>query len=97
MSANIIVSQFPGGLGTVKDNDLLAKVPMPIGRFAGVNFDDIDQDSGFLVNWIPTAIAGGVTVSRPLSAAGVIRQVTGGAGLDGNEYNATDGGAAVDV
>ena len=96
MPLNIEVTQFPNGIGTVKDNNVLNAVPVPIpgGAFA---FDDLDQNSLFLTNWEAVAIAGGVTVTRPLSASGLLRQVTGGAGLDGNEYNATEGGVAPDV
>ena len=96
MSVHFEVTQFPNGIGTVKDNNVLNAVPVPIpgGAFA---FDDLDQNSLFLTNWEAVAIAGGVTVTRPLSASGLLRQVTGGAGLDGNEYNATEGGVAPDV
>lgn len=96
MPLNIEVTQFPNGIGTVKDNNVLNAVPVPIpgGAFA---FDDLDQNSLFLTNWEAVVIAGGVTVTRPLSASGILRQVTGGAGGDGNEYNATEGGAAPDV
>lgn len=96
MPLNIEVTQFPNGIGTVKDNNVLSAVPVPIpgGAFA---FDDLDQNSLFLTNWEAVAIAGGVTVTRPLSASGLLRQVTGGAGLDGNAYHATEGGVAPDV
>ena len=96
MPLNIEVTQFPNGIGTVKDNSVLNAVPVPIhgGAFA---FDDLDQNSLFLTNWEAVVIAGGVTVTRPLSASGLLRQVTGGAGTDGNEYNATEGGVAPDV
>ncbi len=96
MPLNIEVTQFPNGIGTVKDNNVLNAVPVPIpgGAFA---FDDLDANSLFLTNWEATAIAGGVTVSRPISASGLLRQVTGGNGLDGNEYNATEGGVAPDI
>jgi len=96
MSVHFEVTQFPNGIGTVKDNNVLNSVPVPIpgGAFA---FDDLDANSLFLTNWEATAIAGGVTVSRPISASGLLRQVTGGNGLDGNEFNATEGGAAPDI
>lgn len=96
MPLNIEVTQFPNGIGTVKDNNVLSAVPVPIPGGA-LAFDDLGQNSLFLTNWEAVAIAGGVTVTRPLSASGLLCQVTGGAGLDGNEYNATEGGVAPDT
>jgi hypothetical protein len=95
MPLNIEVTQFPNGIGTRKDNSVLIGVPSPID-LAMSSFDDLGQGSNFLANFSATAIAGGVTVTRPLSSSGVLRQVTGGAGGDGNEYNGDDGAAAVD-
>lgn len=95
MPLNIQVTQFPDGVGTVKDNNVLSAVPVPIPQ-AMQSFDDLGQQSNFIAEWNAVAIAGGAVASRPLSSSGILRQVTGGAGLDGNEFNADSNGAAVD-
>lgn len=94
---NIEVTQFPGGVGTQRDDSVLNAVPMPIPVGASFAFDDLDNYTLFDTLASNTAIAGGVTPSNPLSNSGILRQVTGAVDGDGNEVNINAGGAQADT
>lgn len=84
MAQNIQVTQFPDGLGTVRDNNLLASLPVPVPGVASF-FDDLDAGSNIDAIATQTALAAGVTQSQLAGfASGVRRFSTAGADGDGN-------------
>lgn len=95
-NANTEITQFPAGVGTRADDDILAKVRVPIPGDAFA-FDDLDNYTLFDTLVGNTAIAAGATPSFPLSNSGVLRQVSAGADGDGNEANVNAGGGQADT
>ncbi len=79
---NIQVTQFPGGVGTVKDNSVLQALPVPIPSRASVVFDDfgaivgLPDQTGYAQ--VDTGVAS--VLSALPSAAGILRMVTPGGG-----------------
>ena len=84
---NIEVTQFPNGIGTARDNDVLNAVPVPLPNNAALSVEDFGQDTG-IADWTDTAIGAGVAGDVfPLGANGVLQQVSAGAATDGNKLH----------
>lgn len=92
MPLNIEVTQFPNGVGTAKDNSVLSSLPLP-GPNVALAVEDFGQDTK-IADWTDLAIGAGVGGDVfPLSANGVLQQVSAGAATDGNKLSLQLAGA----
>lgn len=97
MPLNIEVTQFPNGIGTVKDNDVLNAVPLPTPGVGALSVEDFGSDSNFAALWATTVIGAGAVETYPISASGVLTSTSAGAATDGLKQAANGAGAIVDA
>ena len=83
MPLNIEVTQFPNGIGTVKDNSVLSSLPLPTPA-VDLGFDDCGAASLLDLIATGTVIGAGAVLSQLAGfASGVRRYTTAGADGDG--------------
>lgn len=90
MPLNIEVTQFPGGVGSQKDNSVLNSLPLP-GANVALNVQDFSMGEDYAAIYAPTVIGAGAVLTNPLSASGILRGVTAGAATDGLKLAANVG------
>ena len=88
MPLNISVTQFPGGLGTVEDNNILNGVTNPLPNLQSLAVSDFSGGENYLDAYTNVAVGGAAVASVQPNAAGVVRFTTPGVATQGSALEA---------
>jgi len=94
---NIEVTQFPNGIGTVGDDNVLNGVPSPLPLNVSAIFEDFTGGENYLDHWTNVAITGAAVASILASSAGVVRFTTPGVAAQGSSLEANGATTLVDA
>jgi hypothetical protein len=96
MPLNISVTQFPGGLGTAGDGNILNAVTNPLPTLQSMSVEDFSGGENYLDAYSNVAIGGAAVASVLPSASGVVRFTTPGVATQGSSLEANAATSHVD-
>lgn len=96
MPLNISVTQFPGGLGTVEDNNILNGVSNPLPNLQSLAVEDFSGGENYLDHYTNVAVGGAAVASVLAAASGVVRFTTPGVAAQGSALEANAATTHVD-
>jgi len=97
MPLNIDVTQFPNGIGSVGDNNILNGVGLPLPMLGSVRVEDFASDSNFDSVWAAQLFSGVTNRTLILSPSGVLQFDTDGTPGTGASLEASAAGVGNDV
>lgn len=88
MPLNISVTQFPGGIGTAGDGNILNGVPNPLPTLQSMSVEDFSGGENYLDAYSNVAIVAPAVASVLPSSSGVVRFTTPGVAAQGSSLEA---------
>jgi hypothetical protein len=79
MPLNIEVTQFPNGIGTVADNNILNGVPGPLPNNGAIIVEDFTGGENYADHWTNVTVGAPAVAAILASSNGVVRFTTPGA------------------
>lgn len=93
---NIEVTQFPNGVGTVRDDNVLNGVESPLGLLGSNVFEDFSGGENYLDHWTNVTVGGPAVATVLANAAGVVRFTTPAVATQGTALEANAATTQVD-
>jgi hypothetical protein len=78
MPLNIEVTQFPNGIGTVADNNILNGVPGPLPNNGAIIVEDFTGGENYADHWTNVTVGAPAVAAILASSNGVVRFTTPG-------------------
>jgi hypothetical protein len=97
MPLNIEVTQFPNGIGTVADNNILNGVPGPLPNNGAIIVEDFTGGENYADHWTNVTVGAPAVAAILASSNGVVRFTTPGVAAQGTALEANGATTLVDA